>query len=75
MERCEQCGSKLRNAGTTTALGRRLCGSCGDALTGATIGTMHHDTGLAIALGRAKGPGEGGGILHWIRTALKGRRD
>lgn len=73
MERCEQCGAKIRGSGTTTALGRRLCDTCGDGFVAATLGTMDNDLGLAISLGYSPAPGRPRGILNWIRTSLRGR--
>ena len=74
MERCEQCGTKMRDAGMTTALGRRLCNGCGDGFVGATIGSMQNDLGLAISLGYSPEPGRPGGILNWVRQAVSRRR-
>lgn len=74
MERCDQCGTKIRGSGTSTALGRRLCSGCGDELVGMTIGAMNNDLGQYIALGYSPEPGRSGGILHWIRTSLR-RKD
>ncbi|WP_148045094.1 hypothetical protein [Nocardioides marmorisolisilvae] len=57
----------------TTATGRRLCQSCGDAFTGAAVGMMAGGdaTATAIALGHSKGSSESNGILGWIRRALR----
>lgn len=73
MPRCEQCGLKVRDGGLTTVTGRQLCSTCGDVVTGTTLGMMQGDVGTAIALGYSKEPGVGSGILAWVRKALKGR--
>ena len=72
MERCQQCGLKIRGGGTTTATGRRLCPTCGDAFVGAAVGVLQGSDAIAaaVALGHSKGPGTSGGILGWIRRAL-----
>lgn len=73
MDRCEQCGQKLRGAGTTTATGRRLCEGCGAAFTGAAVGLMQGGDPIAtaVSLGYSPEPGTSGGILGWIRRALR----
>jgi hypothetical protein len=62
MERCEECGTKLRGEGRTTPFGRRVCADCSDKIVGPLMGLQADSAGMAAA---------GPGLLRWIRGALK----
>lgn len=66
MERCEKCGAKIRDAGSGTPTGGRVCTGCADVTNGAAVG-MLSGGGLGGALA-------GPGILRWMRKALHKRR-
>jgi len=70
MDRCEQCGTKTRDAGVITPTGRSLCGSCAGEYLGAVVGAETGDLGTAIAIGYSEGPGRGRGAWSWIRRVL-----
>ena len=69
MERCGQCGAKIRGRTFTSPLGRRLCGLCHDKLVGTVIAMKTGDPGLAAAMA-GNDERRSTGMLAWIRKAL-----
>jgi hypothetical protein len=69
MERCEECGAKLRGRTYTSPLGRRLCARCHDTVVGTLAAMKAHEPGLAAAMA-GTGERRPAGILAWIRRAL-----
>lgn len=69
MDRCEQCGTKIRRETFCSPLGRAMCAACHDKLVGVLVAMKNGDFGLAPAMAGNE-PGKATGILAWIRRSL-----
>jgi hypothetical protein len=69
MERCEQCGTKIRGRVFSSPLGQRLCARCHDKLVGTAAGLSSKDLGLGLAMA-GNDERRPAGILAWIRKSL-----
>lgn len=73
MATCRNCRRTIKGAGFRSPTGATVCRNCHDTVAGAALGIMSGG-GLPTAVAMAGNDPKKGGILNWVRTALRKKK-